>query len=250
MADRDMGGLRRLEMAGAQQALDIEHRWLGYADSGLPEEGEGVRPDSFAALPIEFPGEPLVSIVREFRPHVLISYDENGGYPHPDHIRAHEVAVWAKKAAADASVLPGLGAPWTISKHYYDRIFNAQRVDAVYAELLARDPEGDLTARLAEMREWMRDRGTESTNAASTPPTPTTRVPVSAFFDARDRALRSHASQVPPDSQFFYWPNDVQAAAWPTEDFELVESLVETELPETDLFAGIVPDRTTDEDTE
>jgi len=65
---------------------------------------------------------------------------------------------------------------------------------------------------------------------------------VSEFFDTRDRALRSHASQVPLDSLFFYWPNDVQAAAWPTEDFDLVESFVDTTLPETDLFAGIVPD--------
>jgi len=246
MADRDMGGLRRVEMAGAQAAMDIEHRWLGFTDSGLPEDGESIRPDSFAALPIEFPGAPLVKIFREFRPHVLVSYDENGGYPHPDHIRSHEVAVWAKKAAADATVLPELGAPWTTQKHYYDRIFNSQRVNAVYAELFARDPEGELTAQFAEMREWMSERGEL--------PQPTTRVPAGEFFETRDRALRSHASQVPLDSKFFYWPNDVQAVAWPTEDFDLVESLVETELPETDLFAGISADAgagdNTDEDTE
>ena len=239
MAGRDMGGLRRIEMAGAQAAMGIEHRWLGYTDSGLPEEGEGVRPDSFSAIPLEFSGAPLVKIMREFRPHVLVSYDENGGYPHPDHIRAHEVAVWAKDVAADAGRLPELGAPWRVQKHYYDRIFNAQRVDAVYTELLARDPDSELVARLAEMREWMTERG----------PEPTTRVPVSEFFDTRDRALRSHASQVPLDSLFFYWPNDVQAVAWPTEDFDLVESLVETTLPETDLFAGIEPDPHPEEET-
>ena len=236
MAHRDMGGLRRIEMAGAQAALGIEHRWLGYTDSGLPEEGEGVRADSFSAIPLEFSGAPLVKIVREFRPHVLVSYDEKGGYPHPDHIRAHEVAVWAKKAAADAGQLAELGEPWTIQKHYYDRIFSAQRVQAVYAEQLARDPEGAVTAHLAEMIGWMAER------PGAIPTEPTTRVPVSEFFDTRDRALRSHASQVPLDSLFFYWPNDVQAAAWPTEDFDLVESFVDTTLPETDLFAGIVPD--------
>jgi len=235
MANRDMGGLRRLEMAGAQAAMGIEHRWLGYADSGLPEGDEGVRADSFAAIPLEISGQPLVRIVREFRPHVLVTYDENGGYPHPDHIRAHEIAVWAKRVAADAAAHVELGEPWTIQKHYYDRIFSSQRLEAVYEALLARQPDSELVANLGEMREWMRERG----------PLPTTRVPVSEFFDVRDRALRSHASQVPPDSQFFYWPNDVQAEVWPTEDFDLVESLVATELPETDLFAGI-----TDEESE
>ena len=235
MAERDMGGLRRIEMAGAQKAMGIEHRWLGYADSGLPEsDEETVRDDSFAAIPLEISGQPLVKIVREFRPHVLISYDENGGYPHPDHIRAHQIAIWAKEKAADATAHPELGAPWTISKLYYDRIFNSQKVNAVYQELLRSSPDSELLADFAQMIEWMGERG----------PLPTTRVPVSEFFEVRDAALRSHASQVPPDSRHFYWPNDVQTAAWPTEDFDLIESLVPTELPETDLFAGITDEET------
>lgn len=233
MADRDMAGLRRIEMAGAQAAMGIEHRWLGFTDSGLPENGEGVRDDSFAAIPLELSGPPLVKIVREFRPHVLISYDENGGYPHPDHIRAHQIAAWAKAAASDPRRFAEFGEAWSIEKTYYDRVFNAWRVDAVYDALAKSDPENPLVAKLGEMRGWMRDRGE----------LPTTRIPVSEFFGVRDTALRSHASQVPPDSTFFYWPNDIQAEAWPTEDFDLIESLVDTTLPETDLFAGI-----TDED--
>jgi len=233
-AERDITGLRYREMARAQAAMGIEHRWLGFTDSGLPEEGESIRPDSFAALPLEFSGPPLVRLMREFRPQVLITYDENGGYPHPDHIRAHEVAIWAKDAAADAERYPELGDAWPISKLYYDRIFSPERFGAVYDLLVKRDPDSRLVARLTEMRDWMgRERG----------PKPTTFVPAADFFDVRDEALRSHASQVAPDSDFFFWPNDIQREAWPTEDFQLIESSVETTTPETDLFAGI-----TDED--
>jgi mycothiol S-conjugate amidase len=229
-AERDITGLRYLEMARAREAMDIEHRWLGFTDSGLPDEGETIRPDSFAALPLEFSGPPLVKLMREFRPQVLVTYDENGGYPHPDHIRAHEVAIWAKDAAADASRYPELGEPWAVQKLYYDRIFSPERFGAVYDLLVARDPENPLVARLTEMREWMsRERGAA----------PTSFVPAGDFFEVRDAALRAHASQVEPDSDFFFWPNDIQREAWPTEDFQLIESTVETTLPETDLFAGI-----------
>jgi mycothiol S-conjugate amidase len=67
----------------------------------------------------------------------------------------------------------------------------------------------------------------------------TSHVDVHEYFEARDAALRAHASQVPPDSPFFYWPNDLLAEVWPTEDYQLVEARVPTELPESDLFAGI-----------
>ena len=234
MADRDMGGLRRIEMARAREILGIEHRWLGYLDSGLPENGEEVQPQSFAATPLEISGVPLVKVLREFRPHVVISYDENGGYPHPDHIRAHEVAQWAVEAAADPARLPEWGDSWTTSKIYYDRIINPQRFRAVHEALRGIRPEHPLLESFEQMQTWMSERADANV---------TTRVPVGEFFAVRDAALRAHSSQVPADSPFFFWPNDVQQTAWPWEDFELVASRVETTLPETDLFAGI-----TDED--
>ncbi len=106
MAERDMAGLRRIEMARAKAAIGFEHRWLGYADSGLPEAEEGgelppLASDCFALIPLEISAEPLVRIIREYRPQVLVTYDESGGYPHPDHIRTHEVSVYAMEAAAD-----------------------------------------------------------------------------------------------------------------------------------------------------
>ena len=87
-AKRDLAGLRRREMASSQAALGIEHRWLGFMDSGLPEGDPlpELPAGCFALRPLQTAAAPLVKLVREFRPHVIISYDENGGYPHPDHI--------------------------------------------------------------------------------------------------------------------------------------------------------------------
>lgn len=240
MARRDMAGLRRLEMGAAQQAMGIEHRWLGYVDSGLPEHYTRERTDllplnCFALVPLEISAEPLVRIIRRTRPQVMITYDENGGYPHPDHIRTHELSMYAAAAAADPERYAEQGEPWRISKVYYDRIFNSRKIGAVYDALVAAGHER--AEDLADMREWMRER----------PQHATTQVPVGDHLDRRDAALRSHASQVAPDDRFFFWPNDVQRAAWPFDDFQLVESSVETALPENDLFAGIDLSRANEE---
>ena len=228
-AERDLPGLRRVEMARAAKVMGIQHRWLGYVDSGWPEDGEPEPANSFAATPLEISAEPLVRIIREFKPQVLITYDEEGGYPHPDHIRTHAISVYARDAAADPARYPDAGEPWTISKTYYDRIFNGPRVNAMYEALVKRDGEDSpLVKEISEIRRWF-DR----------PDLATTHIPVGDFLDVRDEALRSHASQVSPQSTFFLWPNDLQREVWPWEDFQLADSTIETELPESDLFAGI-----------
>ncbi len=229
MAERDMAGLRRLEMAAAQEAIGFDHRWLGFEDSGLPENDEPLPVNCFALIPLEFSAEPLVAVIREFRPQVMITYDENGGYPHPDHVRTHELSLYAMEAAADAARYPHTGPAWQIQKVYYDRIFNSPRANAMYEKLQEDDPESPLLGELDDIRKWMRQR----------PDLATSHIEVGAFFDRRDRALRAHASQVPPDSHFFFWPNELQRQVWPWEDYQLVTSLVDTELPEDDLFAGI-----------
>ena len=228
-AHRDMAGYRRTEMAAAQAALGIHHVWLGYHDSGLPAEGESLRPGTFATVPVEVSAEHLVRVVRRFRPHVMVTYDENGGYPHPDHIQTHEISMAAWRDSGDPARYPDAGAPWEISKLYFERTMNPTRFRAVYAALQERDPESQLVTRLGEFMERFADR----------PDLATTHVHVADHFAARDDALRAHASQVPTDSPFFYWPNDLLATVWPTEDFQLIEARVPTELPETDLFAGI-----------
>ena len=134
--------VRRAEMAEAVRILGIQHVWLGFHDSGLPEPDEdGVTPPlpegCFALLPLDVATEPLVRLVREFRPHVMTTYDENGGYPHPDHIRTHEVSMRAFEAAGDPTQFPGTGDPWQPSKLYYHLTFHKQRLVALHEACLA-----------------------------------------------------------------------------------------------------------------
>lgn len=226
---RDLAGLRRDEMDRARDIIGFEHRWLGYQDSGLPDEGDPVPSGSFADIPAEVSAEALVRIVREFRPHVMITYNEQGGYPHPDHIRCHEVSKIAWDVSGDAESYPDAGAPWTIGKLYYEEIFNSERMESVYQWLLDHEPESPLVEQFAEMREWMSRR----------PNRGTAKINVGRFFERRDEALRAHASQVAPDSAFFFWPNELQRQAWPFEDYRLAASRVATSEFEADLFQGI-----------
>jgi mycothiol S-conjugate amidase len=227
---RDLAGLRRDEMARAQAIIGFEHRWLGYEDSGMASEDGTVPPGSFADVPIEISAEVLVRLVREFRPHVMITYNEIGGYPHPDHIRCHEISLRAYEVAGDPTAYPEAGEAWSVSKLYYDEIFNQERALSMQRVVKENDPESPLNAQIDEMVNWMKER----------PYTATTKVEVGEYFELRDEALRAHASQVSPDSAFFFWPNDLQRAAWPYEDFRLAFSRVQTDAPETDLFQGIV----------
>jgi len=231
-AERDMAGLRRGEMQAAKDVVGFEHRWLGYADSGLPDEGDPLPANAFAAIPKEISAAPLVRLMREFKPQVLVTYDENGGYPHPDHIRCHDISMLAYEAAADATQYPDAGPAWQVSKVYYDRIFSAKRMESMYELLVEEVPDSPLISSMNEMRERMKDSEYKAT----------TQVPAGDFFEVRDNALRSHTSQVSGSSSFFFMPNDIQQRAWPFEDFELVKSLVPTEMPEVDLFAGIEDD--------
>ncbi|MBP1326070.1 mycothiol S-conjugate amidase [Leucobacter exalbidus] len=226
---RDLAGLRRDEMARARDIIGFEHQWLGYEDSGLPPEGDPVPAGSFADIPAEVSAEALVRIVRDFKPHVMITYNEQGGYPHPDHIRCHEISKIAWDTAGDASAYPEAGEPWSIDKLYYEEIFNAKRVNTVYQWLLDNDAASPLVEQFEQLREWMGKR----------PYRGTAQVNVGRFFEQRDEALRAHESQVPPDSTFFFWPLELQREAWPFEDYRLAASRVATSEFEADLFQGI-----------
>lgn len=226
---RDLAGLRRDEMARAQGIIGFEHRWLGYQDSGLPDEGEAIPAGSFADVPVEVSAEALVRVVREFRPHVMITYNEQGGYPHPDHIRCHEISKLAWEVSGDAESYPDAGAPWTIKKMYYESIFNADRISRMLETLQERDPESPLIGQFTDLAERFSLRPSDST----------AKIEVGRFFERRDEALRAHASQVPPDSPFFFWPNELQREAWPFEDYRLAASRVATSAFEADLFQGI-----------
>src|SRR5487761_1743615 len=122
--------LRQEEMARAREILGVEQRFMGFVDSGLPQgDPKPPLPDGcFALTPLERAAGPLVRAVRDFRPHVMLTYDENGGYPHPDHIKAHQVAVEAFEAAADPDQYREAGGePWQPMKMYYFVTFHQEK---------------------------------------------------------------------------------------------------------------------------
>ena len=234
----DLPNIRRAEMARAREILGVEQRFLGFVDSGLPE-GDPLPPvpeGSFALVPLEEAAAPLVRLVREFQPHVILTYDESGGYPHPDHIKTHQVAVEAFEAAADPDRYPDAGGePWQPSKMYYFVSFHQEKYAALHEELLRRELESPYTEIFAEWEERARKRLERGQRTLEI----TTRVAAADYFGVRDDALRAHATQIDPKSSWFACPREVERVAWPTEDYHLARSLVDTELPEDDLFAGI-----------
>jgi mycothiol S-conjugate amidase len=222
--------IRRQEMDEARRILGIRQTWLGFVDSGLPE-GDPLPPlpdGCFGLMPVEKAAAPLVAAIREFRPHVVTTYDENGGYPHPDHVMCHKITVAAFDAAGDADEYPDAGAPWQPQKLYYHHSFHRERTQALHDEMLRRGMDSPYAERLAN---WKPDPAWDARI--------TTRVPCAEYFPVRDKALIAHATQVDPEGPWFAVPLHVHQHAWPTEDYELARSLVTTELPEDDMFAGI-----------
>jgi mycothiol S-conjugate amidase len=226
---RDMAQVRRDEMKAAQEILGIEHTWLGFVDSGLPE-GDPLPPlpeGCFGLEPLHTASEPLVRLVRSFRPQVMTTYDENGGYPHPDHIMCHKVSMEAYDAAADPERYPHAGEHWAISKIYYNQTFTRARVMAFHKAFLDEGIESPYA-------EWIDSWGEERAEREIT-----TRIECADWFETRDRALLAHRTQVDPNGGFFRASMEMQRRLWPTEDFELANSRIEVNLPEDDLFAGL-----------
>ncbi|HVW80743.1 MAG TPA: mycothiol conjugate amidase Mca [Mycobacteriales bacterium] len=226
----NMAEVRRQEMAKAIEIIGAKHQWLGFVDSGFPEgDPPPPLPDGcFGAQPVDVATAPLVRIVREFRPQVMTTYDENGGYPHPDHVMCHKVSVEAFEAAADPDRYPELGPPWQVSKLYYHMSMHRERFFALHEAMLA---EG-LESPFAERIEQWKDR-------PDVGPRITTRVECAEYFPLRDQALLAHATQVDPNGFWFACPVEIQQRVWPTEDYELARSVVDTTIPEDDLFAGV-----------
>jgi len=227
--EADLTQVRRAEMAAAARALGVEHRFLGFMDSGLPE-GDPVPPlpqGSFATLPASEAAEPLVRLIREVRPQVLVTYDETGGYPHPDHIQTHVASVKALELAASPAAHPEYGPAYQVPKVYYDRGLSLQRLEAIDQAMREVGLDSPFEAWVA------RRRRQEATKGETT-----ARIDVSGFFDARDSALKAHATQIDPNGWFFSVPRAIEQAAWPWEEFERVFPPPDKGLIETDLFAG------------
>lgn len=222
--EKNIKAFRAKEMQKSIEILGAQHAWLGFEDSGWVENGP-VPKGSFADIPVEVAGDKLIQIIRRFRPQVLITYDENGGYPHPDHIRTHQIAMHAWEHSKTLSYKPELGFAWSISKLYYHQTFNTEKLKAFRAsfeKLKIKNPYED----------WFDETKDDSDLV-------TTKINCAEFFEIRDAALKAHASQVDPAGEWFAMPRDEEKLIWPTEDYQLAATRVDSDFPEDDLFAGL-----------
>jgi mycothiol S-conjugate amidase len=212
-----MARVRSDELADAVAAIGFHAvHLLGYPDSGWHEDASAVPDGTFARTDLDVAAEALAAIIREERPQVVVTYPENGGYPHPDHIMTHLVTVRAIELAAPE---------WQVLKLYAANTFLRERVVALHEAMLAAGLE-------SPYEEWL-----ESGRRPDI--VPHARIHCADTFPRRDAALRAHASQVDPDGMWFAVPRDIEREAYPWEAYELLWSLVLTSVPEDDLFAGI-----------
>ena len=203
---------------------------LGYHDSGMPDTPENAREDNFWNAPLEEAVERLVRIIRRDRPQVIVTYGEDQQhYAHPDHLKVHDITLPAFDRAGDPDWFPDSGEPWQPLKLYYTE-WSKERILAVnakYVELGIESPfaGADWQARLDLL-------GSDDRI--------TTRVPIREFYEVREQALLAHATQVDPTEKFWFGlPTEIARDVHPFDDYALARSLVDTEVPESDLFAGV-----------
>ena len=226
----DITAVRAGEMDRAREILGVRQVFMGWVDSGLPE-GDPLPPlpeGCFALGDLQEQTAALVEVLRRERPHVVTTYDENGGYPHPDHIQCHEVTMAAFEAAGDPTRFPEAGEPWQPLKLYYNHTFHKDRLVALDTVMREHNIE-------SPYEQWLKDWVDKPEDADRL----TTSVECAQFFAVRDAALIAHATQVDPLGRWFTCPIELQQKAWPTEDFQLARTHVSSALPEDDLFAGI-----------
>ncbi|ASU82670.1 N-acetyl-1-D-myo-inositol-2-amino-2-deoxy-alpha-D-glucopyranoside deacetylase [Nocardiopsis gilva YIM 90087] len=230
-ADREGGlGQHRVgELDKACVALGVrDHRFLGgpghYKDSGMMGAPSNDRPDCFWQADVEEAAHRLANIIREVRPHVIVTYDSNGGYGHPDHIQAHRVAVRAFGKAAERS-LPG--TPWQTRKLY-----------------AIAQPQSVLEGRVARLHREPGSFSAPTSTADIAPGTPdrfvTTRIDASRYWAAKALAMRAHATQITVDGERFALSNDIAQEIDAVEYFTLLRGPTPKPGPdglEKDLFA-------------
>ncbi|MGB8020705.1 MAG: N-acetyl-1-D-myo-inositol-2-amino-2-deoxy-alpha-D-glucopyranoside deacetylase [Candidatus Nanopelagicales bacterium] len=236
-ADR-LGEHRMGELAAAMAALGVtDGRLLGgpgrYRDSGMLGTPANGRADCFWRADLLAAATDLVAVIREVRPQVLVTYDEFGGYGHPDHIQTHRVAMYALVLAEATSFRPDLGAPHAVAKVYWSAF-----------------PRSVIRAGIAALR-----AAGETTGFAALDPDDlpfavddalvTTTIDGGAHFEAKLAAMRAHATQIAMDRGFFAASNNLGSPALAFEHYRLVRGRVAGPLDaygrETDLFAGLPP---------
>ncbi|MER7704934.1 N-acetyl-1-D-myo-inositol-2-amino-2-deoxy-alpha-D-glucopyranoside deacetylase [Kitasatospora sp. NPDC097605] len=233
-ADRDdaLGAHRIGELTEAMAALGVtDVRFLGgpgrYRDSGMMGVPDNDAPGCFWRADVDEAAGRLVAVVREVRPQVLVTYDERGGYGHPDHIQAHRVATRAHELAADPAYRPELGPAWRIAKVYWNRVPRSVLARGL-AETAGKAPFPGV-AEPADVPGVVDDELV------------TTVVDGSAYAGRKAAAMAAHATQVTvdPTGAFFALSNDLGQPLLTTEYYQLVHGQAGPRLPEDDLFAGL-----------
>ncbi len=223
----DLPAIRLRELARAAEIIGYDVvELLGYRDSGMPDMPENSHAEAFANADLDEAVGRLVAIIRRERPHVIVTYgDDQSGYPHPDHLRVHDITVPAFERAGDPDAYPGHGDPWQPLKLYYS-VWSRRRIEATHRRLLELGLESPFDEKWFE-RPSQDDRITTS-------------VDVAGYADARLDALLAHETQIDPASPFWFaLPREEQETVHPYEDYVLARSLVESTVPEDDLFAGV-----------
>lgn len=226
----DIATVRSRELAAAAAVIGYDVvEMLGYRDSGMPDSPANANPACFAQAPLDEAVRRLVVVLRRERPHVVVTYaDDQRGYPHPDHLRVHEVTLAAFDAVGDPDAYPGAGEPYQPLKLYYIGWSRAQML-ARHEKFLELGLESPYAERIADG--WL-DR------VAAVEPT--TAVDLAGFEHVRQEALRAHATQVDPTSSFWFGlPEEAEREVFTEDAYVRARSLVEAPLPEDDLFAGV-----------
>ena len=219
--------VRMAELAASTRVIGYDEVvMLGYRDSGMPGTPENADPRSFAQAPLDEAIGRLVAVIRRAKPQVIVTYPDNQeGYPHPDHLRVHDITVPAFDAAGDANAYPEAGPPWQPSKLYYTQ-WSRRRIVAMHDKYLELGLESPYDEK------WFERRGN--------PEPATTTIDITGFTRVRQEALIAHASQIDPTSKFWFGlPPEVLDTVFPYDEYHLARTLVPTELPESDLFAGL-----------
>jgi mycothiol S-conjugate amidase len=228
----DLPAVRLAELQASVDALGYAAlHLLGYRDSGMPDTDENKDPGNFANAPLEEAVERLVRVIRAERPQVIITYrDEQSFYPHPDHIRVHEISGPAFDAAGDPDAYPDAGDPWQPSKLYYVS-WSIARVKALHQAYIDRGEESAYAS-------WF-ERGFDTNRKDDF----TTLIDVGDYLHKRRESLLAHRTQVDPTGHWMRLPDDVIRDVFPWEEFTLARSLVDTGVAdgefESDLFAGL-----------
>jgi len=223
----NLPAVRRTELERARLIIGYDHvELLGYRDSGMAGSAANDHPDAFARVELADAVGKLVAILRRYRPDVVVTYaDEQEFYPHPDHLRVHDVTVDAYAACGDPAAFPEAGPPWTPKKLYYSMLAFArlQKLAAAFESEGLEFPFGESWKELPNNDHRI-----------------TTRLDVAPWATVRGEALRAHATQIDPSSPFWFGLSDATDFEINSEeDFVLAESLVTGTVPETDLFAGL-----------